>query len=360
MSQTPASMVDWNFAVAVGRRTAGTQPVVSEIEAAKVVSDLRAGAERAAGLVNDWCGLGGQVGLAPLHVVDRAGWVEANAQTFATLMDPIADRIATRSSRTGLMHEVGSRVAGAETGALLGFMASKVLGQFDPFHGEHGRLLLVAPNVVKVEREIDVDPEVFRFWVCLHEEAHRVQFTSVPWLADHVRGLLDEATSHMDVSSFSTEKLTAALRSLRGGGEEQKDGSATPNGGLLEAFASPAQRELLDRVTGVMSLLEGHADVVMDGVGDEAIGRAEVRDLRRRFNTRRKGAGQLDRTLRRLLGFEAKMAQYRDGYRFVEGVTARVGRDGFNEVFAEPANLPSKAEILSPTLWVERVHGNPA
>jgi len=104
-----------------------------------------------------------------------------------------------------------------------------------------------------------------------------------------------------------------------------------------------------------MSLLEGHADVVMDGVGPEVI--PSVATIRAKFTERRKGMGVLDRLIRRLLGLDQKMAQYRDGAVFTRAVVDKVGMDGFNAVWAEPANLPSKAEILAPETWLARVHG---
>jgi coenzyme F420 biosynthesis associated uncharacterized protein len=131
--------------------------------------------------------------------------------------------------------------------------------------------------------------------------------------------------------------------------------SGRSDAGLIDLFATPAQREVIDRVTGVMSLLEGHADVVMDGVGPEVI--PSVKEIRTSFNRRRKGSGSLDKLLRRLLGLDAKMAQYRDGAHFVRTVVRDVGMDGFNKVWVEPANLPSKEEIAEPRAWVRRVHG---
>ena len=102
-----------------------------------------------------------------------------------------------------------------------------------------------------------------------------------------------------------------------------------------------------------MSLLEGHADVVMDGVGPSVI--PTVADIRKQFNQRRKGVGVLDRLLRRLLGLDAKMAQYRDGANFVRAVVDKVGMDEFNAVWERPENLPSKAEIADPQAWISRV-----
>ncbi|HWU32656.1 MAG TPA: zinc-dependent metalloprotease, partial [Marmoricola sp.] len=124
---------------------------------------------------------------------------------------------------------------------------------------------------------------------------------------------------------------------------------------LLDLFGSAEQKAILDRMTGVMSLLEGHADVVMDGVGPEVI--PSVDEIRRRFNQRRKGVGGLDRILRRLLGLDQKMAQYRDGAIFVREVVDAVQMEGFNAVWASPEQLPSKAEIMEPKLWLKRVHG---
>ena len=221
-----------------------------------------------------------------------------------------------------------------------------MLGQFDPFHGEAGRLLLVAPNVVHLERELDVDPTDFRLWVCLHEETHRVQFAAVPWMREHLRSLIGEATGTMDPQLVLGDLVKRAARVARGDG-----GDAS----LMELLSSPEQRELLDRVTGVMSLLEGHADVVMDGVGPSVI--PSVRQIRRKFTTRRAGLGTVDRMVRRLLGLDAKMAQYRDGAVFVRQVVDTVGMEGFNAVWSGPEALPSRAEIHDPQAWVARVHG---
>ena len=103
-----------------------------------------------------------------------------------------------------------------------------------------------------------------------------------------------------------------------------------------------------------MSLLEGHADFGMDGVGPSVI--PSVGTIRDKFDQRRKGVGTLDRMLRKLLGLEAKMAQYRDGARFVRAVVEKVGMDGFNAVWASADHLPSLTEIHDPDVWVARVH----
>src|ERR671928_111974 len=118
------------------------------------------------------------------------------------------------------------------------------------------------------------------------------------------------------------------------------------------------EREILDRVTAVMSLVEGHAEYVMDGVGPDVV--PSVKTLRKRFAQRRKGRGPLDRVLRRLLGLEQKMKQYADGRTFVGGVVDLAGMEGFNRVWTGPETLPRIEELTEPARWVERVLGRPA
>ena len=355
------SMIDWDLAVATASRLAGPGPAITRPDADAVVAELRAGANRSTALVRDFTGLEASERTAPVLVVDRTGWIQANADGFADVIGPLIEKLQTkRGAPNGLTEAVGSKITGLEVGGLLGFMSSKVLGQFDPFYSgpttpggdlpSTGRLLLVAPNIVHVEHELRVDARDFRLWVCLHEETHRVQFTAVPWMRDHIQGEIEQLVGAVDLDPG---RLAAMLQEgVRRIGDVVRGNDDVS---LLDIFSTPAQREVMDRITGVMSLLEGHADVVMDGVGPEVI--PSVEDIRTKFNKRRKGAGYLDRVLRRLLGLDAKMAQYRDGAAFVRGVIDRVGMDGFNAVWAEPGHLPSKIEIGDPKSWVRRVHG---
>ena len=338
-------MVDWELAISLGSRLAGEGPVVSRAEAADAVAELRAGASLSTPLVREFTGLDGGDDTAPVLVVDRPGWVRANAEGFRVVLQPIADKLSSRRTPSGVSLAVGRRLTGVEVGGLLGFLSGKVLGQFDPFHDPAGRLLLVAPNIVQVERELGVDPHDFRLWVCLHEETHRVQFTAVPWMRDHLHSLVGRLAETMDSQQLLEDGLGRITEALKNRG----------SGSLMEMLSTPEQRAVLDDVTGVMSLLEGHADVVMDDVGPGVI--PTVAQIRERFTERRKGAGSLDRLLRRLLGMEAKMAQYRDGARFVRHVVDKVGMEEFNAVFAGPENLPGKAEIADPDAWVARVLG---
>ena len=351
-------MVDWSLALNAATRIVRPGPAISASGAAAAVADLRRCASRAEAYVEQVTGLSAPGGTAPVLVVDRPGWIQANLDAFRTVLAPLERKASLKLAFDARATGIGRRVTGVEMGALLGYLAPKVLGQFDPFYpgddpaAPGGRLLLVAPNVVAVERQLGVDAGDFRLWVCLHEETHRVQFTAVPWLRDHLLGLIGELVENTDLdagalAAMVREGLRRVVEGLRGNAEIS----------LIDLLPLSAQRETFDQITAVMSLLEGHADVVMDSVGPEVV--SSVATIRARFDVRRQGQG-LDKVLRRLLGLDAKMRQYRDGAAFCRHVLDEVGMAGLNRIWTSPDTLPSRAEIANPQLWVIRNHPEPA
>ncbi|WP_065485433.1 zinc-dependent metalloprotease [Streptomyces sp. PTY087I2] len=366
-----AQMVDWNLAVATATRLVRPGPDISREEARAVVAELRRHAKASEEHVRLFTRMipeGTEPEDTPVLVVDRPGWVKANVAGFRELLQPLLAKMESRRSGGpggAVLGAVGGKVTGVELGMLLSFLASRVLGQYETFApatrelpasaNGGGRLLLVAPNIVHVERELDVDPHDFRLWVALHEETHRTQFTGVPWLRDHLQGEIQTFLDETDVDPTTfLERLREAAQSLSGGRPEGEQGESDGRS-LVDIVQTPAQREVLGRLTAVMSLLEGHADYVMDGVGPDVVG--SVSEIREKFQQRRaQGAGRLDQALRKLLGLDAKLRQYKDGEKFVRSVVDEVGMDGFNRVWTSPNTLPTKAEIAKPADWVARVH----
>ncbi|MEP7034821.1 MAG: zinc-dependent metalloprotease [Dermatophilaceae bacterium] len=345
--------VDWDFAKATGRRLVQAGPVVTPAEAVAVVETLRSAAQRARIPVAETARMHSPMGSSPVLIVDRPGWIDANVDSLRSMLEPVV--LAMVAKRRGakatspLAQEVGGKVTGAETGALMSFLASKVLGQYDLAPDGVPRLLLVAPNVLQAEHDMGVEPGDFRLWVCLHEETHRVQFTAVPWLRQHVVDSVRRLS--LDLAP-DPEQLGDTIRRLT---ENLPDALRSGGNGLTDIFATPEQRVQIAKVTAIMSLLEGHADVVMDDVGPAVV--PSVDQIRARFQERRREAGGVDKILRRLLGLEAKMRQYRDGAAFVRAVTAKVGTEGFNEVWTSAETLPLPLEIENPSTWVQRIHG---
>ncbi|WP_035847957.1 zinc-dependent metalloprotease [Cryptosporangium arvum] len=352
-------MVDWDLAVSTAATLTGGGPRVSVTEAADVVLELRRLTDVAEQHVANYTGLSARVDHPPVQVVDRTDWVRTNVEGLQVVMDPVIEKLQAASPPKPTafgpvgtaVKVVGQKATGVQVGTILGFFSSKVLGQYEVFSGAPGRLLLVAPNVVEIERKLGVDPTDFRLWVCLHEVTHRTQFTAVPWLRDH---FLSEVSAFVDATDLDPEALADRVRN---GISALADSVRNPDSkaSVLDLVQTPAQRAVVDRLTALMTLVEGHAEFVMDGVGPDVV--PTVESIRARFNQRRAARNPLDKLVRRLLGIEVKMRQYAEGRKFVAEVVERVGMGGFNLIWTSPETLPRPGEIADPDAWVARVVG---
>ena len=340
---TVGRAVDWQFAATVGAKLARPGPAATDYTHRQVIDQL-AEASRSAELpVREVTGLieGGEIPEA--RVVDRVEWIRAATQSM---------RVMTGGTEKPRGFITG-RITGAQTGAVLAFISSGILGQYDPFGPNGGELLLVYPNVIAVERQLRVLPADFRLWVCLHEVTHRVQFRANPWLAEHMSRSLAVLTEDggEDVSEV-VGRLAEIVRNKRDGVAPEPNSTGVL--GLLRAVQSEPQRQALDQLLVLGTLLEGHADHVMDAVGPAVV--PTVSTIRRRFDERRKRKQPpLQRIVRALLGVDAKLSQYTRGKAFVDHVVGRVGMARFNAVWSSPETLPLPTEIDVPQRWIDRV-----
>jgi coenzyme F420 biosynthesis associated uncharacterized protein len=342
---TVGRTVDWAFAAAVGAKLARPGPASTDYTQKQAIEQLASAALRAEMPVRDVTGLNEGADVTEARIIDRTQWIRAATHSM---------RAMTGGSENGERPNfITGRVTGAQTGAVLAFISSGILGQYDPFAENGGELLLVYPNVIAVERQLRVVPADFRLWVCLHEVTHRVQFRANPWLADHMKSALAVLTEE------TGDDVSEVIGRLANFVRDRRDGiAAEPNStgviGVLRAVQSEPQQRALDQLLVLGTLLEGHADHVMDAVGPAVV--PSVVTIRRRFEERRnRKQSPLQRVVRALLGIDAKMSQYTRGKAFVDHVVGRVGMDRFNTIWSGPETLPLPTEIEVPQRWIDRV-----
>ena len=363
LSSQASALINWDLAASTAARLVPAGPVLTQAAIGDAVESLRRLADASVEHVHEITGLEAARDLRDSNVlvVDRASWAKANTQSFAVMLKPAMEKMLEnrRGNLTPAAASVSGAITGSQLGAVLAFLSSKVLGQYDPFAAlaegstapSGGRLLLVAPNIVAVERDLNVAPEDFRLWVCLHEQTHRVQFAAAPWLRHHMLEQIDELSVHL-LGNVDTlmERATAAARSLK---DRTGNGNTPGRGAILDLLQDPEEKAAISHLTAVMSLLEGHANVVMDAVDASIV--PSVKTIRQRFNDRGKDRGVIEKFLRNLLGLDAKMRQYSDGARFVRAVVDVAGMEGFNRVWESADHLPTEPEIHDAKLWLERM-----
>jgi coenzyme F420 biosynthesis associated uncharacterized protein len=340
--------VDWDLAVATAGALGRSGPRVTLREATDVVTDLRRLADEAAEHVEAYTLMPPVGKPAPVRVVDRRDWAGVNIDGLREVVAPLLARVTGAKTPGPFVESVGSRVAAVQTGTVLAYLSGRVLGQYEVFSSEPGQLLLVAPNIVDVERKLGAAPRDFRLWVCLHEVTHRTQFTAVPWLRNH---FLAEVAAFVDAGGASDQMAERVRHALAGVVQIVRNPQSKVS--VIDLVQTPAQRIVLDRIMALMTLLEGHAEFVMDGVGPEVI--PSVAEIRGKFDRRREGGNPVEKLIRRLLGIDAKMRQYSEGRQFVQDVVDAVGMARFNRIWASPLTLPLLSELNDAQAWIDRV-----
>jgi len=266
------------------------------------------------------------------------------------VLDPAAARAAERMGSLGsVVGGAAAAVLAVEAGAISGFLAGRVLGQYefpvlDP--DAPARLLFVAPNLGHATGTLDADAEQLLRWVALHEITHALQFGGVPWLRRHLAGMVDELTRSLDLDPTKLFSGLPGLDDLRGLLD------AVREGGLAAVVLGTERRALMDQIQAFMAVLEGYAEHVMDAVGAEVI--HDLPRLRAALERRRADRTGLLRLFEKLIGMDMKLRQYEQGKRFCDGVVERAGIAGLNRVWEGADRLPTLAELDDPVGWLAR------
>lgn len=366
------SPVSWDVAERVGvwvssgrlKALGGAQEVALDDRTRRAVdSDFARFTEQAERLVVKETGLEPQSGPPRGMVVDRADWVRANLRSFKRLLTPLLDKFEVTPLSKSLS-SVSGAVTATQLGLVIGWMSTRVLGQYDILFGEEtvhpdgdgsasasdgGDVVsYVGTNIVGLERRHGFPPEQFRLWIALHEVTHRCQFTGVPWLHDYFLGLVEEGLSGMtpDPKRFA-ESARRAVDEIRAGRNPLEQS------GLIGLVADPEQLKTIGKIQALMSLLEGHGDITMNRAGEDLLPEADR--FARVLRDRRRKAGPAARFMQQLIGMDAKLRQYEQGEQFIEAVEAVGGRELMGLVWEAPDHLPTLDEIREPSQWIARM-----
>lgn len=348
--------VDWELAKQVAVQVSGrlSYPVPRWREIASMADDFRAMTAQAEVLVGKATGLVSGNGKARSRVVDRPTWIEINIASFQRLLRPLTERVSAED-QSGARMEVARKFTGAQVGVLLGWMSTRVLGQYDMLIIEDDNphlqdmVYYVGPNIAGLERKHGFPPAEFRLWLALHEVTHRAQFTGIPWLRSHFLSLVEDV---LDVVEPDLKRLAEAARRILEARRKGED--PFQNGGLSALLAPREQQQTLEKLSGMMSLLEGHGDVTMDRAGADQL--PEAVRFGRVLRARRNSARGLTRILTQVSGIEAKLNQYQAGEDFIAAVENCLGLEFVDRAWQTPECLPTMSEIRAPETWIARMN----
>jgi coenzyme F420 biosynthesis associated uncharacterized protein len=360
--------IDWSTAQRVGELIAGS-PRTESPPTQALGENVQPLALQFARRVSEYSRLALPEQLPPLEAVDRSRWIAANLQTMRPIMESLAAEglspgRASRRMRFSWKHPgrdlgplydalgaAGGLLMGAQVGAMAGVLSQRVLGQYDlslldPTVAP--RLLLVAPNLAQAARTMQVDSEQLLVWVTIHEITHAVQFSGAPWLREHLARILRQLIEGLQVTvSLSALMRLPSARDARAFAERLRHGE------LVRLTLGERRWQLVERLQATMSLVEGHAEHVMDAVGAEVL--PSLPRLRAAMTRRREHRGLPWRVLERLLGLELKMRQYEEGRRFCDAVVLAGGPAALARAWRSAEDLPTTAELQAPELWLARV-----
>jgi coenzyme F420 biosynthesis associated uncharacterized protein len=319
--------------------------------------DYRSIVAQAQSAVADYTGERLPRDLDAVYVYDRAEWLDTNINNFRWLLEPL-ERLNQQSIQSGVFGArltawAGQLVLSAQMGLLLGYLARRVLGQYDlavlgkgPVHG--GRLYFVEPNIALAHQQLGVDGFQFRRWIALHETTHAFEFEAHPWLREHLNDLLaryfDSLSNYLTGRAHEGGNMLSRL--LLGLANSQH---------LVELVMTPEQRTLFRHLQAMMCLIEGYSNHVMNQVGQKML--PDYERIQRRFSQRNRRRGLAEQLFAKITGLEVKRQQYEAGQRFVDEVVRQRGIPFMNKVWDRAENLPTLDEIRNPAAWIRRMDG---
>jgi coenzyme F420 biosynthesis associated uncharacterized protein len=347
--------VNWDLARQVGRALASeNEPTAGDADAAR--TDLEAMTRAATVEAEEFSRLVAGT-VVPVEVMTRSEWVEGNVESFRFLMNPLAEKmgmggeIPLPEPAGQVLRQIGGIFLGLQTGFVLGYLAQHVIGQYEVplFAPAAPRLLYVLPNLAAVERDWELDPKEFRYWIALHETTHHLEF-SRPWVQSYFRSQVKTLIDSLD---FDSTRMQSAFEGLEMLDPEQLASTLQDPERLIQAAWTPLSQDAMKRLQAFMTLAEGYATFVMDAVGARVL--TDHARLKEVMDRRRATGSAGEALLERLLGVELKRRQYEEGVKFCRYVAGMRDVDALNRAWDNPESLPTAEELAEPDTWIARV-----
>ena len=355
-------IIDWVQAAVIATNL-NRGDALSAVERTRLDASYRHLVETCLPIVSDYMVVTIPSPVGRTFAFDRVDWINANIESFQRLMAPIeAIGLSVQGGSSIAAYALGGinrTVVSAEMGLLLGYLAKKVLGQYDLalLGGESdggGNLYYVEPNIKMVETSLNLPSAEFRLWLALHETTHVFEFEGFPWVRPYFQGLLDE---YFELMRSDADVLRGGVKGLRVLADRVRSNDNDERS-WIEAVMTPEQRGVFDRIQAVMSVVEGYSNHVMNAVGRDLL--KDYDAIARRFEQRQRQRGIGEQLFARITGLNLKMEQYRLGERFVNAVVDERGKSAALTMWSGPESLPSMIEIRDPSAWMSRVLGTVA
>jgi coenzyme F420 biosynthesis associated uncharacterized protein len=352
------SLIDWEQARSIAANM-NRQTELGADERESLNAYYQELTQRSIPLVAEYTGDDEVPAVEHVYAFDRADWVNANIDSFAEMFAPLEslNPLTGQSSPSTLnllWGEVNQRVLSVELGFLLGYLARRVLGQYDlTLLGREpvsrGKLYFVQPNIVRVERMLALPSDDFRLWLALHETTHVFEFEAHPWVRQHVNSQLESYFGYLNRDVEHLKRGMAGLKVFWDRAREQRG----ENEHWINLVMTPEQKQIFDSMQATMSVIEGYSNHVMNAVGKQLIPTYEL--ISRRFEQRQRQRTTAEQLFARLTGLDMKMEQYRQGEAFIDHVIKARSHEFARQVWISAEYLPSLAEIQTPDLWIARV-----
>jgi coenzyme F420 biosynthesis associated uncharacterized protein len=352
----PSRLIDWGQAQQVALRVSQWEQASIPDRAARRAQYVRL-VERSEPLIAEYLNVRLPQPINRIYVVDRREWLEANFASFEVVFEPVEQlytRVGGQQSAVGsALSQINGKLVGSQMGILLGFIARRVLGQYDlsllsPDPEVRGSLYFVEPNIARVQTQLGLSDEDFRLWIALHEVTHVFQFEGYPWVRpyfnDLLRRFMEQVSSQLETLGVGLPQLLSRLVQGRASGRH-----------WIERMLTPEQQNIFDQLQALMSLVEGYSNHIMNAIGGQLL--PSFQQIEQRIQQRQHNRTLVEELFNRITGMDLKLAQYQQGEAFVNAVAAARGVPFVNQVWERPENLPTMAEIRDPQRWIARMGG---